>query len=104
MAFNPKNYQFSIGEHENKLVIFVLFQYNMLWDKELKEMFPTEKWYASKKYRYLPDTIVIRNGIGIAPKAEMGKAVIFQIHTVNYAALERMREQLLLKAYCPHTI
>ena len=40
----------------------------------------------------------------MAPKTEMGKAVIFQIHPVNYAALEQMRELLLLKAYSPHTI
>ena len=30
MAFNQKNYQFSIGEHEDKQVVFVRFLYNLL--------------------------------------------------------------------------
>ena len=34
----------------------------------------------------------------------MGKAVILKIHPINYTAFERMREQLLLKAYSPNTI
>ena len=104
MSFNPKNYQFSTGEHEKKQVIFVHFQYNPLWIQELKEKFSTSKWSSSKKCWYLPDNNSIRNEIGMAPKTEMGKAVISQIHPVNYAALEQMRELLLLKAYCPHTI
>jgi site-specific recombinase XerD len=104
MSFNPKNYQFSAGKHENKSVIFVRFQYNSLWHKELKEKFKSAKWCASEKFWYLPDNNAIRNAIGMEPKSEMGKAVICQIHPVNYSALERMREMLLLKAYSPNTI
>ena len=40
MAFDLKNYQLSIGEHENKKVIFNRFDYNQLWHKELKEKVP----------------------------------------------------------------
>ena len=106
MSFDPKNYQFSTGEHHEKNVIFVQFQYNPLWHKELKEKFATAKWSVSKKRWYLPDTNTIRNEIGmeLRTNTEMGKAAISQIHPVNFAALERMREHLLLKAYSPHTI
>ena len=104
MSFDPKNYQFSTSEHHNKKVIFVQFQYNPLWRKELKEKFSCAKWSETKKRWYLPDTNSIRNEIGMAPNTEMGKAVISKIHPINFAALERMRETLLLKAYSPNTI
>jgi len=77
MTFNPKNYQFTTGEHENKQVVFVRFPYNPLWHRELKEKFANARWNPSKKYWYLPDTNAIRKEIGMAPKTEMGKAVYF---------------------------
>jgi len=104
MSFNPKNYQFSVGEYLDKNVIFVHFQYNSLLHKELKEKFSTAKWSMSKKCWYLPDVAAIRNEIGMAPKTDIGKALINQIHTVNQAALQRMHELLLLKSYSPNTI
>ena len=104
MSFNYQNYQFSIGEHHSKKVIFVHFPYNSLWKNELKEKFPSAKWSASKNCWYLPDTNSIRNEIGMTPKTEMGKTVIRKIHPVNLAALKRMHEALLLKAYSPNTI
>ena len=104
MSFNPQNYQFSTGEHRNKNVIFVYFQYNTLWLKELREKFPTAKWSASNKRWYLTDNNAVRNEIGMTPKTEIGKAVMSQIHPVNQAALNRMHELLLLKAYSPNTI
>jgi site-specific recombinase XerD len=104
MSFNIQNYQFSVGEHHNKNVIFVHFPYNELWKNELKEKFPTAKWSASKKCWYLPDVNAVRNEIGMSPKTEVGKAIINQIYPVNQAALKRMHELLLLKAYSPNTI
>jgi len=104
MSFNSQNYQFSVGEHHDKDVIFVHFPYNAQWVKELREKFSTAKWSMSKKCWYLSDISAIRNEIGMTPKTEMGKAVISQIHPVNQAALKRMHELLLLKSYSPNTI
>ena len=104
MSFNRQNYQFLTGEHHNKKVIFVHFPYNPTLKDELKEKFPTAKWSTSKQGWYLPDTNAIRNEIGMIPKTEQGKAVISQIRPVNQAALQRMHELLLLKAYSPNTI
>ena len=73
MLFNPQNYKFSIGEHHDKKVIFVSFPYNLQWQQELKEKFPTAKWSMSLKCWYLPDINAIRNEIGMQPKTEMGK-------------------------------
>ena len=104
MSFHFKNYQFSKGIHYNKNVILVHFAYNKLWQKELNEKFPTAKWSKSKNCWYLPDTKSIRNEIGMTPKTEVGKVVINKIYPVNQAALQRMHETLLLKAYSPNTI
>ena len=104
MSFNPQNYRFSIGKYNNSNVIFVHFLFNMVLKKELREKFPTAKWSASIKCWYLPDINSIRIEVGMAPKTDSGKAVILRIHPVNQAALERMREMLLLKAYSHNTI
>ena len=104
MSFNPKNYRFTIGEHCDKNVIFVHFQYNQALKDDLKSKFPVANWSQSKKCWYLPDTKSIRNETGIEPKTEMGKTVVSQIHPVNLAALKRMHETLLLKGYSPSTI
>ena len=104
MPFNPQNYLFSAGEHHNRKVIFVYFQYNPLQLKELKDRFPKAKWSTSKRCWYLPDINAIRHEIGMAPKTEPGKTVISQLYPDNLAALKRMHELLLLKAYSPNTI
>ena len=70
MAFDPKNYEFSAGEHENEKVIFVRFQYNSLWHKELKTKFPTAKWNPKNKYWYIKDTNTIREEIGMTSRTE----------------------------------
>ena len=104
MPFNYQNYQFKTGVHDDKNVIFVLFKYNSMFQKELRDKFSTAKWSMREKCWYLPDTISIRKNIGMTPKTEMGKAVINKIHPVNLPALKRMHETLLLKAYSPNTI
>ena len=104
MFFNIQNYQFSIGKHHNKDVIFVHFSYSLQLKNELKEKFSSAKWSVSLKCWYLPDINSIRKEIGFSQKTEMGKGVISQIHSVNLAALKQMHETLLLKAYSPNTI
>jgi len=104
MSFNLQNYQFSIGEHYDKSVIFVHFPYNLLLKDDLKRKFPSVKWSVSKKCWYLPDIAAIRGEVGIKPKTEPGKAALWKIHPINQSALKRMHELLLLKAYSPSTI
>ena len=104
MSFNIRNYQFSIGKHYNEDVIFVQFSYNPQLQKGLKEKFSSAKWNVLLKCWYLPDTNSIRNEIGLPPKTEMGKGIVNQIHPINLAALKRMNETLLLKAYSSNTI
>jgi len=104
MSFNQQNYRFLTGELHCKKVIFVRFPFNTLWKNELREKFPTARWSVPEKCWYLPDTDSIRKELGMQTKTEPGKAVIGKIHPINYAAIKRMHELLLLKAYSPNTI
>ena len=104
MSFNHINYKFKTGEHRDKSVIFVYFPYNLQLKSDLLEKFRTAKWSASQKCWYMPDINAIRKEIGMAPKTEIGKAIMNQIHTVNQPALNQMHELLLLKGYSPNTI
>jgi site-specific recombinase XerD len=104
MSFNPENYQFLIGCHHDKNVIFIHFNYNSLKLKELREKFPTAKWSASKKCWYLSDINAVRNSVGLPPKTELGKVAISRLYSVNLSALKKMHEQLLLKGYSTNTI
>ena len=104
MSFKTQNYRFTLGEHRNKKVIFVLFPYNASLKDELRQKFPTARWSASKKCWYLPDVNSVRHEIGMKPITESGKAVICQIHPVNQKAFKQMHDTLVLKAYSPNTI
>jgi|GEM_PF-6035059 len=95
MLFNNQNYQFAIGKHQNKEVVFVHFPYNPQLQKKLKEKFSSAKWSTSLKCWYLPDTDFIRKEIGLSQKTEMGKGVISKIHPVNLGALKQM-----MKHFC----
>jgi len=104
MLFNPQNYKFSTGEHRNKNVIFVHFSFNETLKNELKEKYPTLRYSGSKKCWYLPDVASVRKELDLKPKTEPGKNVVGKIDLVNLAALHKMHETLILKAYSPNTI
>ena len=104
MAFNHLNYKFSTGQHRENNVIFVHFPFSINLKEELKNKFPTAKWSATQRCWYLPDVQSIRIEIGLPVKTEPCKETLNKIHPVNIAAIKRMHETLLLKAYSPNTI
>jgi len=104
MAFNPANYNFSFGEHNDKNVIFVQFPFCEQLKNELRQKFPTTKWSNSRRSWYVPDVSSIRKECALPEKTEVGKAALFHIHEVNLPALKRMHELLLLKSYSENTI
>ena len=90
MPFNSQNYQFTIGGHRDKNVVFVHFAFSQSLNDELKVNFPAVKWSVTNKCWYLPGTKPVKIETGMTPKTEMGKVVIAQIHRVNLCALKRM--------------
>ena len=96
-------YQYSIGEHCQKPVIWIKFAKDSRLIDALKHEYPAVKWSNTEKCWYLPDVASIRQQFGIAPKI-VGKNTLLAIHPVNQAALEQFINQLKLKAYSANTI
>jgi site-specific recombinase XerD len=104
MPFNPKNYKFTPGQHREKNVILVNFNFTPTLKNELKASFPSVRYSATKQCWYLPDINAIRKEIGIKPKTEPGRLTVEKIYPVNRSAITKLHETLLLKAYSPNTI
>jgi len=68
MAFELKNYQFSLGEHKGKSVIWVQFPNNDTLREELKLAFPTAKFSWTQKCWYLSDIAAIRRQLELDTK------------------------------------
>jgi len=103
MSFDAKNYEFTTGTLDDKSIIWVHFPYNVQFKDELKAKFSSVKWCVPQKCWYLPDTDNVKKKIGIISE-DNNENISEQISPINLSALDRMREQLVLKAYSPNTI
>lgn len=97
------NYQYSLGVHRGKKVIFIKFKYDKILIKNLRERFPSAKWSQSNKAWYLPDLKTIRQVLQI-PQREWGEKLFPKINPINQKPLQDLIDQLKLKAYSPNTI
>lgn len=104
MDFDRNNYQFSVGEHKGKAVIWVQFSYDKEVKDALRRYFPFAKWSATNKMWYLPDNKSIRQKLALQEKTLSGKQILQKIHPVNQPAFRILIEQLQLKAYSLSTI
>lgn len=102
MSFNPKNYQSTLGSHNDKDVIWISFPYDILLIEELKQV-SQPKWSNSKKCWYLQDVTHYRDLFNILQK-NYGKSILSNISDINKPAFLRYVEQLQLKGYSHQTI
>lgn len=96
-------YQFDLGSHKGKNVIWIRFEKNIDLIKALRLAFPSAKWSRTQVAWYLPDFPAVRKALKI-PEKEIGSHIIREIHPNNHFAFSRYLEQLKLKAYSPNTI
>ena len=96
-------YQYSLGCHRDKKVIWVKFPKDHLLIEALLKKFPEVKWSASQKCWYLPDNQAIREQISL-PLDNVGKNALKLIHPVNMQAFQQFIRHLKLKAYSTNTI
>jgi integrase/recombinase XerD len=99
---NASFYQFELGTHHEKEVIWIKFEKNPVLIAQVKKL-ASARWSASQKAWYVNDVLNYRNLFGIEPKS-IGKDAFSAIHDINKPAFERFLEQLQLKAYSPNTI
>ncbi|WP_298343588.1 tyrosine-type recombinase/integrase [uncultured Algibacter sp.] len=99
---NLANYDFKLGIHKEKNVIWILFAYNKEMQLELRKQFPSASYSATNKCWYLPDLPVIRKALKI--KEELpGKKLLNKIHHINKQAFIDYRNQLQIKSYSINT-
>ena len=102
MDFSLSTFQFEIGTHQNKEVIWIRFEKNAGLINQLKQMVKA-KWSASTKCWYVPDHAHYRKLFHL-PEKSIGKEAFLNIHEVNQPAMLRFQEHLILKGYSPNTI
>ena len=96
------NYNFKLGKHKNKNVIWIAFPYNKDMQKQLQKQFPSVSYSASNACWYLPDLPVVRRELKI--KEELpGKKLLDTIHHINKQAFIDYRNQLQIKSYSINT-
>ncbi len=102
MDFKDKRFQFEPGEHRGKRVIWIRFEKNDEMIKFLRRH--TKAWWSSSvRAWYVTDNRHYRDLFGMEPNIT-GKEVLSKIHEVNIPALNRLQEQLVLKAYSENTM
>lgn len=102
MGFDIQKYDFEIGHHNEKNVIWILFPFDRDLIANLKKE-TTAKWSNSNKKWYVPDNAHYRKLFGIENN-HYGKKALLEINPINRPAFNRFVEQLKLKAYSPNTI
>lgn len=100
--FTTQPYTFTLGEHQNKNVIWIDFSYQKQWVDYLKAN-TKARWSSSQKKWHVPDTDFYRNLFGLSPKT-IGKRALSKIDPVNQPAFQTYIDQLKLKGYSPNTI
>ncbi len=100
---NFEQYNFIIGTHKSKKVIWIRFEYNKELITKLRTRFSSAKYSATTKAWYLPDLPAVRTQLGIDQKSVLQK-YLAKIPPTNQPALTNFYNQLHLKQYSPNTV
>ena len=97
-----KEIAFSAGKHKDKHVIWCKFPKNDLVLLALKKQYPFCRWSNTNKCWYITDSIEIRKQTGLTLKGP-AENLFHKIQPINQMALQKMENQLKLKAYSTNT-
>lgn len=92
---------FEEGEHNNTSVIWIKFGYDSAKIRKVKAA--GGRWSSSEKCWHVPANNHFRQQFGLAVPP-VGKQVLARLSPYNAQQLNRVKEQLQLKAYSPATI
>ncbi len=102
MDFDKSSYNFQLGTHKGKPVIWIFFPNNQQLRDYLKQSVVAH-WSQTKKAWYVRDVKQYRLMFGIA-LSQVGMSALHTIHPVNQEAYKRFIEELELRGYSPNTI
>lgn len=91
------------GKHKDKKVIWRQFPKNDIVLAALKKQYPFCRWSNTNKCWHITDSTEIRKQIGLRLK-EPSENLLHKIQPINQLALQKMENQLKLKAYSANTI
>lgn len=102
MDFDKSSYNFQLGTHKGKPVIWIFFPNNQQLRDYLKQSVVAH-WSQTQKAWYVRDVKQYRLMFGIA-LSPIGISALQAIHAVNQEAYKRFIEELELRGYSPNTI
>lgn len=97
-----KEITFSAGKYNNKPIIWCKFPKNDALLFALKKQYPFCRWSKTNKCWYITDTAEIRKQVGLILK-EPTENLLHKIQPINQVALQKMENELKLKAYSTNT-
>lgn len=95
--------EFSPGKHKDKAVVWCKFPKNDTLLSALKKQYPFCRWSNTNKCWYITDNPEIRKQLEI-PLKDSSENLLHKIQPINQLALQKMENQLKLKAYSANTI
>ena len=94
--------EYLVGNHKEKPVIFIRFNFDRAIVKEIRQMVGS-RWSQSQKSWYVPDNTTYRLRFKIPLKND-NNALLSKISQENQPYFKRFIETLQLKGYSEHTI
>jgi len=104
MNLDPEIFSISLGQHNNKNVIWIRFAYQKNYTDILRKALPDAKWSQSNKSWYVVDKAIFRDFLGLEKKQYEGQNILLKINPVNQSELKKYQEQLRLKSYSESTV
>ncbi len=95
-------FNFSVGTHNSKNVIFIKFDIDQKLIAEVKTLIGS-RWSQSNKSWYVPNVIEYRKRFGLQTDT-IGKMVLSKISDQNQAELQKFIETIQLKGYSHKTL
>lgn len=100
---NKSQFQFQLGTHNNRSVIFILFERNNELNQQVRNLVGA-RWSNTKKRWYVPDVAEYRKQFGIVTVNTISEKTYSKISPVNHSELKLFYEQIQLKGYSPNTL
>lgn len=100
---NLTPYTFTFGEHKNQKVIFISFEKNHTQISEIKKLVGSN-WSQTNKKWYVRDVEQYRKLFQIETQFTVNESILSKIASENQEELNKLIQQLQLKAYSQKTI
>lgn len=103
LNFKDNRFNFELGEHDGKNIIWVRFEKDHSLINFLKAQIKTARFSWSKQAWYVPNNKYTRGLFGLRGEI-VGKEAMAKISLVNSPALKRLQDLIVMKGYSKNTL